>query len=711
LSIADAVTQLRAGRAQAAASIVRTHLARDPSDARGWFLLGACQHAMNELPAAADAFARSLALDPTSPETHLARISVLRALRDAHRALEAGVEAMQRFPGEARLLYAVALCLEDVGRTDDALDHYDRALRLSPAMEDALHNRGLLLSRLGRYHEAESTQRRYIAAHPSAPRAYAALADTLLALDRYDETLAALDDLERIQPIDASVGVRKGVAMASLRRFAEARQVFAAARARDARAVENYLQQVAAGSEPEVMLSPENIYICRTWRAFERCEWAKWNDVVELMRNVASGDGVAIEPAVAFMSRLTPLTGAERHAIARRVSSRIDAQHPPMPPLRPVRRSCIHIGVLSPDFREHLNAYLLLPLFELLDRERFRLSAYSLLPDDGSSVRKRIRGSASTFRELQGLDDRAAAQIVREDDIDILLDVGGFTTGSRYAITAQRPARLQVNYLGFSSSLASPRVDYAIVDRVCGGDDSEWTEARAHLPDTHFLYDFRSIGPLQTVRRQEYGLPSSAFVFCAFHRGDKITPDVFSLWMQVLAQAPNSILWFRGLPEAAARNLKEQAVRQGVDGERLIFAPFEPRHDPRYLARHALGDLMLDSLHHNAMTSACDALGMGLPVLTLPGRALAARAGESFLRAANLPELIVRSEDDYVRKAVQLATHPALLAEITARLHANRRTAPLFDTAGRVRALEAAFQQMHERMLQGATPASFDVQA
>jgi predicted O-linked N-acetylglucosamine transferase (SPINDLY family) len=457
------------------------------------------------------------------------------------------------------------------------------------------------------------------------------------------------------------------------------------------------------------MLSPENIYFGSGWAALGRCDWSGWNEYVSEMRRTAGRPGIVIEPAVAFMSRLLPLTGAERRAVARNIALAIEAKSPLHRPAQARRGARMRIGVLSPDFREHLNAYLLLPLFQLIDHARFELHAYSVGADDGSDIRDRVRSAADAFRELQALSDQDAARLIRDDDIDILLDVGGHTTGARFAITARRPARLQVNYLGFSCSLASRRVDYAIVDRVVGNDDLEWTEARAFLPDTHFLYDFRAPGPQLAVSRRERGLPEESFVYCAFHRAEKVSPDVFELWMRILSQVPRSALWFRALSDQSATNLRAAAAKRGVNPVRLVFTPFEPSHDPRYLARHRLGDLMLDALHHNAMTSACDALGMGLPLLTLPGDAMASRAGESLVRAAGLPELVARDREDYVRIAVQLARQPEMLQSLKERLLANRRTAPLFDTAGRVRALESAFQVMYNRMIRGEPPSSFDV--
>jgi predicted O-linked N-acetylglucosamine transferase (SPINDLY family) len=706
---AEALAHLRAGRPQAAAALLSSVVDSSPTDAGAWFLLGACRHALNDLPAAAEAFSRSLLLNPGNAEAHYAHVTVLRALGRKHAALAAGRKAVDHFPSDARAIYAMALCLEDLGQLDEALAHYDTALSVDPAFEDALHNRGLLLLRLDRVEEAEVNQRQYVALRPHAARAHSVHADALLSLGRFEDALRALDEVERLSPADIAARVRRGVALAALRRFADARRVMTDARVADPSAVAAYLGRVSHRPDPEAMLCPENIFLWHAWRRLGECDWLSWDECVKEMARVATQSGLELEPAVAFICRLLPLSGAQRHAVVRKVSARIESKFPTLPPAPERKRRHLRVGVLSPDFREHLNAYLLRPLFELADRSRFEIFAYSLAVDDGSQARASVRDAADAFRDLQPLSDSEAALAIRDDNVDVLLDVGGHTTDARFAITAQRPARVQVNYLGFSCSLASTRVDYAIVDRVAGGDGDEWTEARVFIPDTHFLYDYRSETPQAPVTRRDYGLPEDAFVFCAFHRAEKISPDVFELWMRILARVPNSVLWFRALTERTARNLRAQAEAYAIAPARLVFAPFEPSTDPRYLSRHRLGDLMLDALHHNATTTACDALGAGLPLLTLPGSAMAARMGESLVRAAGLPELVVQDRDGYVETAVRLACNRAALREATDRLRSNRKRAPLFDTAGRVRALEAAFQGMYDRMMRGERPASFDV--
>jgi len=628
--------------------------------------------------------------------------------REALALLEAQVAAQ---PTDARALFASAIALEDLGRADEALERYGRVLSQAPLMEDALNNRGLLLARLGRFREAERSHLEYLAAHPNSRRARFNLIDVLLAQSRYDEALNELDFVLAQNPRDIAALVNSGMAFAALGRFDRARGAFSTARSHDAAALEQHVLHVAPDSDVDVVLSPASIFLWRRYVAQGICDWSGWSGYVAEFRSAISRPGVQLDPALAFVAFHLPLGASERHATARRIACRVERKTTVFPPPPAPKRSKIRVGILSPDFREHLNAYLLLPLFELLDRQRFELYGYSLTPDGGSDIARRLKRAAEGFVELTAMPDTVAASRIRQDGIDILVDVGGHSTGGRFAITAQRPARIQVMYLGFPGSIGSERVDYAIVDRAVAPPQSpeEWTEAPVYLPTTYYLYDFRVDAPDVALSRRDYGLPEEAFVYCAFHKAEKITPDAFDSWMRILDSVERSVLWFLALPAAAIANLRSAAETRGVDPSRLHFAPFDPRS--RYLARQRIGDLMLDCFHHSAMTTACDALAAGLPVLTVKGQSMASRAGESLLRAAGLPELVAGDAEEFVRQAIRLAGDPHQLEELRRKLTGNRYSAPLFDTAARVRQLEAAFEQMHRRALRGETPTSFDIAA
>jgi len=693
LSVADALARLKDGRPDAAVSLLKSHLGTHPTDARAWFLLGASHHALKQLGDAAPALSRSIALDPSHLESHLALIAVLRDKGEFDRALVACRQASARFPASPRVLYATALCYEDLNKFDAALAHYDAALAEDPALDDALHNRGLLLIRMGKLEDAERHLRRYAASNPQAARAQDVLADLLFMRGGMDEALETLKRAERIAPGRLLTRIREGAALACLARFDEARDKFQTARELDPKAVASYVQRIAPGSDPAFTLSPENLHLTLCWLQLGRCDWAHWDSGIAGLRRVAANPDIRIEPAATFMSLHLPLDARDRLAVARHVAAQIESVYAPLAVRARRPKPRLRVGVLSPDLREHLNGYLLLPLFELLDRRRFELHAYSLSGEDGSAIRARLQASADRFQELQGMPDADAAAAIRNDEIDIFLDVGGHTTGGRFAITALRPAHIQALYLGFPGSLGSSRIDFAIADQVAAGDPSEWAETLVYLPHTYFLYDFRQPTPQDCGKRNEYGLCESSFVYCAFHKAEKVSPDTFRLWMQILSQVPSSVLWLLSLPVEAQRNLRREAEECHVDPDRLVFAPFDPRD--RYLARQRLGDLMLDAIHHSAMTTACDAMAAGLPVLTIPGNAMASRAGESLARAAGVPEMVARDKDDYVEKAVFLARHPQELRRIRQKLLA--RKGLLFDTPGRVRELEQAFLEMWRR--------------
>jgi protein O-GlcNAc transferase len=596
---------------------------------------------------------------------------------------------------EAQALFSRALALEDQGRPADALAVYRQLLARDAQHADARHNFGLLLARLGRLEEAEQSHRKYVQSHPQSARARNDLADVLLARGDFEGVVAATEGIS--QP-DASMLVRRGVGLSCLGRFAEARHAFSQALSLSDAEVRRFAERIGGpGSDPATMLSPENIFVGRHFLAQKACDWSGWDGRLERVRGIYRDPHAVLEPAAGYMPLLFPFSGKERLQAAAQVAARIEAGNPPLPPSPQRRKGArIRIGVLSPDFREHVNSYLLLPLFELLDRSDFEILACSLLPPDGSLIGNRIRAAADALVELHGTSDAEAAARIRADDVDILLDVAGHTTGGRFGIVARRPARVQAAYMGFLGSLGSKRIDFAIVDEVIAPTTSEWAENLVRLPHTFFLYDFREPPKKTRVTRREYGLPDDAFVYCAFHQESKITPDTFALWMEVLRAVPRAVLWVRALPEPGPVNLKSAAAAQQVDPARLVFAPFEPRIGGRYFGRHDLGDVLLDALHHNAVTSACDALAAGLPLVTVRGEAPAARAAESMVRAAGLPELVAADRAAFVELAIALGTQPDRLRRVREKLAANRGSAPLFDTPARVRELESGFRRMME---------------
>jgi predicted O-linked N-acetylglucosamine transferase (SPINDLY family) len=601
-------------------------------------------------------------------------------------------------------------CRQRAGDPAGALASFQKSAQLDESSLPSRSNVVLLLTQLQRTAEAAAEADSLLARFASEDQAQRAAGEAYLSAGRYRDALACFDWVLERTPADVLALLKRGFALAALKDYVGSRTAFAAATQADAAAVARFCAELSGRAQAPAELVPEAIYLWTRYLALCECDWRDIDDLVAELRRAIETGAAAQEPALAFVCPLLPTTQAERHALAHGIAARIESRCPPLPRLArmPAARP-IRIGLLSPDFREHLNAYLLLPLLELADRRKVEYYAYSIGADDGSQPRRAIQRNAHRFRDLRLLNDLAAAEQIQRDEIDVLVDVGGYTTGARFDIVARQPAPVQVSYLGFSSTLGSSRMDYVIADRIVlpPGDMPHWSEAPVHLPSTFFLYDFRLPVPPTRAGREQFGLPKDAFVFSAFHRAEKVEPQSFGLWMEILRQTPASVLWFYSSHERMQANVQREARERGIDPGRLLFVPRTGREE--YLARFQLADLQLDSLVFNATTTACDALAAGVPLLTAKGTTFTSRTAESLLRAAGLPELVAADRNAYVDQAVRYAREPGQLDLVRERLAQNRRSAPLFDVASRVRELEAAFAEMARRTRAELRPEPFSI--
>jgi predicted O-linked N-acetylglucosamine transferase (SPINDLY family) len=302
-----------------------------------------------------------------------------------------------------------------------------------------------------------------------------------------------------------------------------------------------------------------------------------------------------------------------------------------------------------------------------------------------------------------------AAQRIQTDQVDILVDLKGYTNQARTPIMALRPAPIQAQYLAYPGTMAASFMDYVLVDDFVVPSDQQpfFTEKLVHLPGCYQVNDRHRQIADQTPSRAECGLPEDAFVYCCFNSPHKITPQMFGIWMQVLKAVPRSVLWLLEVNRHIAVNLRREAEALGVSGERLVFAG---RLDlAEHLARHRLADLFLDTLPYNAHTTCSDALWAGCPVLTMAGHTFPSRVGGSLLRAVGLPELITTNLEEYQKLAVRLAEDGKLFGELRAQLAANRETSSLFDGEMFARNVEKAYSKMWEIYAGGEAPKAFAI--
>ncbi|MGE4063262.1 MAG: hypothetical protein AB7E79_07825 [Rhodospirillaceae bacterium] len=363
----------------------------------------------------------------------------------------------------------------------------------------------------------------------------------------------------------------------------------------------------------------------------------------------------------------------------------------------------LRIGYLSSDLREHAIGFLTAEVYGLHDRAKVEVFAYYCGPTLTDSTMDRIKAGVDHWIDLAGVSDQDAARRMVEDRIHILVDVNGYTNSARTKVFAMRPAPVLVNWLGFPGTMGSPYHHYIIADDyiIPRGSERYYSEKVLRLP-CYQPNDRKRVVSDHTPKRADAGLPDDAVVFCCFNGIHKITPFTWRRWMKILKNVPGSVLWLLdGMPPTNAR-LRELAVEYGVDGERIIFA--KKKQNPDHLARYPLADLFLDTSPYGAHTTSSDALWMGVPVLTFPGRSFASRVCGSLVTAAGLPELVCAGPSEFVTRAIELGNDKDLLKRVRAKLAANRDTCVLFNTPLFVSRLEDLYQEMWRDFRDGRRP-------
>jgi predicted O-linked N-acetylglucosamine transferase (SPINDLY family) len=363
------------------------------------------------------------------------------------------------------------------------------------------------------------------------------------------------------------------------------------------------------------------------------------------------------------------------------------------------KKEKIRIAYFSPDFRNHPVSLLTAELFEVHDRDRFEVFAFSLQKAPiGDETNLRLRKGFDRFIDVDEMSDQEIAQFARELEIDIAIDLAGPTQYSRTGIFSYRAAPIQVNWLGYPGTIGADFIDYIVADKIIIPESHQqfYAEKIVYLPNTYMVDDSKRTASIRVFTREEFSLPKNAFVFCCFNNDYKFNPQVLDSWSRILLTVKNSVIWISENNEYFRSNIVAEFESRGIDHDRIIFAQrVEMMAD--HLSRYALADLFLDTHPYNAHTTALDSLKAGVPVLTLMGQSFASRVAASLLNAIGLPELITNTQEEYEALAIDLAMNPQKLTDIKLKLAKNRLTAPLFDTPLFTKNLEAAYIKMIER--------------
>jgi len=640
-------------------------------------------HVAGRLDEAEAAYRLALGADPNLAVAHTNLGFLLQSRGDLDGAEAHGRSAVELAPGEANAHYNLGVVCHIRGRLEEAEACYGQTLRCNPDHIGALHNMGFLLHSRGQREAAEALYRHALRVQPSFVDAHFNLATLLDQAGNEEGARAEYETVTELEP--AHVG-----ALNNLGGIAQLHFDFP-------RAVEFYGRALAA--DPENGCAATQMAHCRQYL----CAWEGFSELLErVKRIVAAGKGGQIFP---FSFIALPVDAAEHLDCARQYAGK---QLPAVIPAHvsagvPRQDSRLRLAYLSADFHQHATAYLIAEMIELHDRSRFELFGYSIGPKDNGPMRQRLMRGFEHFADISDLDDQEAAELIRHDGIDILVDLKGYTRGHRVGILGHRPAPLQVQFVGYPGTMGTPCVDYLIADEfIVPEAHFQWYDEKiVWLPGCYQPNDRkREVGDMPT--RAEAGLPADGVVFCAFHQSYKILPDVFDCWMRLLQRVPGSVLWLLESNVWAPDNLRREAAARGVNPGRLLFSPNLPLKE--HLGRLQLADVYLDAWVTNAHTTASDALWVGLPVVTLAGETFASRVAGSLLRAAEVPELVATRVADYEEFAVALALAPERRAALRSRLREQRDRVALFDAPRFTHGLEAAFESMWQRHERGLAP-------
>jgi predicted O-linked N-acetylglucosamine transferase (SPINDLY family) len=618
-------------------------------------------------------------------------------------------------------LLAGAVRAHQAGNLGEAARLYSAVLQASPRNYHALYLLGFIQFQQGNYADAARGIGEAVKINPHAPDAFYNLGCALQNLQRRDEAVAAFDRAIALKPDYAEALINRGVALMALRRHQDAVASFDAAlflTPRDAEALSNRAtalfeikryEDAAAGYENLIAAVPDfpyamgNLALARAYA----CDWRGF-DADRIRLGV---DVMARKPAISPHGSTLILDDPQvQHVCALRwVTDRCPPSPMPLWQGEIYAHEKIRVAYLSADFYAHATAFLIAGVFEHHDRSRFDVTLVSFGHDDNSAMRARLIAGCDRFIDAAAKSDTEIALMLRQMEIDIAVDLKGFTEGCRPGIFALRPAPVQVNYLAHPGTMGADYMDYIIGDETIMplAHSRYYSEKIVRLPDCYQANDSKRRVSAHTPPRADAGLPPNGFVFACFNNSYKITPPVFDIWMRLLDAVDESVLWLLEDNSAASLHLKHEAIARGVAAHRLVFAPRVNMED--HLARQRLADLFLDTLPCNAHTTASDALFAGLPVLTVLGATFAGRVAASLLRAANLPELIAPSLSEYEGLALRLAHEPVRVLALKDKLMRNRESVPLFDTARFTRHLEAAFASMWERAQNGLPPAEFSI--
>lgn len=680
------------------------------------FYLGVALQFQGKVKEALNIFQQALALNPDN-------LNVMQAIASCHEQLGNPQEAYQELikvldisPTDAVVHANLGAISEKLMRPKDALAYYDKALELNSKNHTSLLNRGSLLASMRKQIQGLAHCRKAYQTHPQSIGILFNLVDALLGTFQYEEALTYCELGLSVQPRHANMLFKKGLILSCLKHYESARRWLAEAQVIDPNVLSNFLPSFCDNkSNLGAYLNPLTLYLDAMYKAQEKCFWAYRAEYINTWKESIENEYEVIRNAeFSFHILSLPIAAEKRIGYTRNLSEDVMdlAWLEGMQPFtyHTKLRDKIRVGYCSSDFRMHPTGLLSKQIYGLHDKEQFEIYVYSFFnASQKDHVRARVESDVTVFRDVSQLSDRELAIQINQDEIDILIDLNGYTAKLRSKVFAMRPAPVQVSYLAYLQSMGANFIDYVLLDGiVCPSNkEKDWQEKIARLPHNFYVYDTETSCTPISKTRAEFGLPKDSMVYCCLNTNYKIEPGIFTVWMNILKAVPNSVLWLVSNDEFTIVNLQKEALKRDVAAERIVFA--EPLPHAEHLLRYQLADLFIDTFWYGGHTTGLDAMWQGLPVLCCIGDVPTSRVGASYQYVLEMPEMVADSFEEYQQKAIYYGTNFEALKEVKQKLKEKIRTTPLFDTPLTVKHIEKAYQMMWQRYQDGLPPATFDV--
>jgi len=653
----------------------------NPNDFEAVHSLGTIAAQNQDYMLASELLTHAISLNPLIASSYCNLGNVYRELKQFDKAFQCFDKALEIDSSNHVIQMSKGNCYFSCDMFEQALIHYNHAIKINPFNATLHYLTGVSFNRVNKLNEAINSLNSAITYNESYHEAYFQLG--LIALKQNDplKAVANFTMAITIKPDYSEAYHNSGLALFELKEL-EAANI-------------SYLKALE--------LNPSLDYLLGTClhNKMHICDWSNLEAGLDLYRNEIKNKNISL-PFVALSLiddeslHFNVAKNYMQHKYPKNNSIEFDKIR--------VNNNKIKIGYYSADYCNHATTHLMLKLFELHDRNSFEIYGFSFGNKILDEMHYKVINNFDKFFDVDSFSDNEIVSLSRDLNIDIAVDLKGYTKDNRTEIFAKRCAPIQVNYLGYPGTMGADYIDYIIADSVVIPESSKkyYSEKIIYLPNSYQVNDDSRVISNHAFSKEELNLPTEGFIYCCFNNNYKITPKVFSAWSEILRSVNGSVLWLLGDTAIAEKNLRQSAINEGLDPNRIIFAN---RISPElHLSRHKLADLFLDTCPYNAHTTASDSLWAGLPLLTKFGNSFASRVAASLLKSVGLPELITYSDSEYIEKAIYLATNKEELLKLKNKLFLNRDNFPLFKTSLFCNNLEKAYKEIHKRRSNNNNP-------